>query len=237
MYRLVERLDPYTLHDALGVPVATCSRQTGTTANRQLPSQILYDISYIHVESAERLYFCRKRNVADEVTDWGNMSGLFFEDIHVGQVFEAGPYTVSRDEIVDFATVFDPNPFHLEDAAAIAAGLPSLIASGFHTLSLSFRLFFGLHLWDDAIMPSPGLDTIRWLKPLCPGNTIGIRATIIETTLSRSKPDQGIIKARHETLALETGSLLLTAEAMHRLRTRAAGGIAYQAKHGAEALK
>ena len=162
------------------------------------------------------------------------MSGLFFEDIQVGQVFEAGPYTVSRDEIIDFARRFDPNPFHLDDAAAAAAGLPSVIASGFHTLSLSFRLFFDLHLWDEAIMPSPGMDNVRWLKPLCPGDTIGIRASVIETTLSRSKPDRGVIKVRHDTLAFGSESVVLTAQAMHRLRTRASSTLVGQARHAAE---
>lgn len=161
------------------------------------------------------------------------MAGLFFEDIQAGQVFEAGPYTVSRDEILDFARAFDPNPFHLDDAAAAAAGLPSVIASGFHTLSLSFRLFFDLHLWDEAIMPSPGMDNVRWLKPLFPGDRIGIRATVIETTLSRSKPDRGVIKVRHDTLALGSGSVLLTAEAMHRLRTRASHRLVDQAGQAA----
>jgi len=161
------------------------------------------------------------------------MSGLFFEDIQVGQVFEAGPYTVIRDEIIDFARTFDPNPFHLEDAAAASLGMPSVIASGFHTLSLSFRLFFDLHLWDEAIMPSPGMDNVRWLKPLFPGDSIGIRATVIEATLSRSKPDRGVVKVRHDTLALGSGSVVLTAEAMHRLRTRASSTLASQAGQAA----
>lgn len=148
------------------------------------------------------------------------MSGLFFDDITVGQIFEAGPHTVSREEIVDFAQRFDPNPFHIEDAAALAVGLPSVIASGFHTLSLSFKMFFDLHLWDDAVMPSPGLDKIRWLKPLVSGNTLRIRATVLDKTLSRSKPDRGIVTVLHETLVAGTDSPILTVEAMHRLRTK-----------------
>lgn len=148
------------------------------------------------------------------------MSGLFFDDITVGQIFDAGPHTVSREEILDFAQRFDPNPFHLEDAAALSVGLPSVIASGFHTLSLSFKIFFDLHLWDDAVMPSPGLDKIRWHKPLLSGNTMRIRATVIDKTLSRSKPDRGIVTVLHETLVVGTDAPLLTVEAMHRLRTK-----------------
>lgn len=153
-------------------------------------------------------------SVADGLRD------LYFGDLREGQIFETAPHMVSRSEILSFAQSFDPNPFHLEDQAARSVGLPGLIASGFHILSLSFRLFFELHLWDEAIMPSPGLDKVRWLKPVLPGQTIRVRATVIETTLSKSKPDRGIVRLLHETLDTASNDTILSAEAMHRLRRR-----------------
>ena len=154
------------------------------------------------------------------------LHGLYFEELREGQIFETAPYTVSRSEILSFAGAFDPNPFHLEDDAARSIGLPGVIASGFHVLSLSFRLFFELHLWDEAIMPSPGLDKVRWIRPVLPGQTIRVRATVTETTRSRSKPDRGIVRLVHETLDTKSNDAILSAEAMHRLRRRsvAVGG-------------
>lgn len=144
------------------------------------------------------------------------MTGRFFDDITVGQVFETEPHKVSRSEILNFAESFDPNPFHLDDKAANHVGLPSVIASGLHTLSLSFRLFFDLHLWDEAIMPSPGIDRVRWLKPLLPDQTIHVRATVVDTKLW--KPEYGVVRMLHETRETVSNIPILTVEAMHRLR-------------------
>jgi acyl dehydratase len=144
------------------------------------------------------------------------MAGRFFDDIAIGQVFETEPHTVSRSEILSFAESFDPNPFHLDENAANDVGLPSVIASGLHTLSLSFRLFFDLHLWDEAIMPSPGIDRVRWLKPLLPDQTIRVRATVVDTKLW--KPEYGVVRMHHETLETASNNPILTVDAMHRLR-------------------
>lgn len=144
------------------------------------------------------------------------MAGQFFDDIAIGQVFETEPHTVSRSEILSFAASFDPNPFHHDEKAASQVGLPSVIASGLHTLSLSFRLFFDLHLWDDAVMPSPGIDRVRWLKPLLPDQTIRVRATVVDTKLW--KPEYGVVRMLHETLETVSNIPILTVEAMHRLR-------------------
>ena len=148
------------------------------------------------------------------------VTGLFFDDIRTGQVFESAPHVVPRSEIVEFARSYDPNMFHLDPAAARAIGLTDVIASGFHTLSLSFRLFFDIHPWDDAILPSPGIDKVRFLKPVYPGDSLFVRATVIETTVSRSRPDRGIVRVSHETLNATSREPVLSAEAMHRLRRR-----------------
>lgn len=101
---------------------------------------------------------------------------LFFDDIQIGLRFVSDSHVVSRADILDFAKSFDPNPFHSDDEAAKAVGYPGIMASGLHTLSLSFRLFFDLHVWDESVMPSPGLDKVRWLMPLYGGQSIYIRA-------------------------------------------------------------
>ena len=151
------------------------------------------------------------------------MPGLFLDDIQPGQVFETPSYTVTKSEIINFAKAFDPNTFHLDDNAARSIGLPGIIASGFHTLSLSFRLFFDLKLYDEAaVLPSPGLDAIRWLKPLRPGETILVRATAKEVVPSQSKPDRGIVRFLHETVNIASRDIILSAECIHRVRRRAA---------------
>jgi acyl dehydratase len=147
---------------------------------------------------------------------------LFFDDVRVGQEFRSGSHLVSRSDILDFAKAFDPNPFHSNDEAAKTVGYPGIMASGLHTLSLSFRLFFDLHLWDDAVMPSPGIDKVRWLKPLYGGQEIQIKATVIEVTASRSKPDRGIVRLLHETMETSSQEIIFTAEGLHRLRCRLA---------------
>jgi len=147
------------------------------------------------------------------------MSDLHFDDFIPGQIFESRSVTVSRDQIIDFAKTFDPSPFHQNDEAAQEAGYPTIIASGFHTLSLSFRLFFDLSLWSTAILPSPGLAEVKFMRPLFPGQKIWIRAEVLELIPSMSKPEQGLLRFRHDTLA-EGGEVILTAECLHRLRRR-----------------
>jgi acyl dehydratase len=145
------------------------------------------------------------------------MPNFCFDDFSPGQTFESRPVTVTRKQIIEFAQKFDPNLFHHDKRAAQAAGYPDIIASGFHTLSLSFRLFFDLNLWSTAVLPSPGLDGVEFLRPLLPGQMIWIRAEVLETIPSRSKPDRGLLRLRHDTLA-EDGEVILTAKCLHRLR-------------------
>ena len=147
------------------------------------------------------------------------MRDLYFDAFAPGQTFDSPTTTVTREQIVAFATEFDPNPFHHDEAAAREAGYPCIIASGFHTLSISFRLFFDLGLWSTAILPSPGLSAIKFVRPLYPDRMIRIRAEVLECIPSRSKPDQGLLRFQHDTLS-DTGELILTAECLHRLRRR-----------------
>lgn len=148
------------------------------------------------------------------------MHGMFFDDFSVDQIFESKAVTVSTADILNFANAFDPNPFHLDTEVARGHGFPDIIAPGMHTLSLSMKLFFDLDLWDDAVLPSPGIDNVRWHRPVLPGTCLFVRAKVSEVLPSRSKPDRGIIKVHQETLEQTTDKVLMSADVMHRLKRR-----------------
>ena len=134
--------------------------------------------------------------------------GLYLDDLKPGQRFETGSVTVSEAEIIAFAKQFDPQYYHIDPEAAKKSAFGGLIASGFHTLSLSMRLFFDLDLWPEAVIASPGMDQVKWLKPMRPGDTITAAAEVVEVKVSTSKPDRGVttmqyavINQRKETVA------------------------------------
>ncbi|NVJ02536.1 MaoC family dehydratase [Myxococcus sp. AM009] len=122
----------------------------------------------------------------------------YFEDFQPGDVSEHGPHRVSREEIIAFATQFDPQPFHLSDEGARDSIFGGLVASGWHTASLCHRLLVQSFLGQTSSLGSPGLDELRWLKPVRPGDTLRVRVEVVSATPSRSKPDRGAIKLRME---------------------------------------
>lgn len=122
----------------------------------------------------------------------------YFEDFKPGDVIHMGERTLIREEIVEFARQFDPQPFHVDEAAAAQSMFGGLIASGWHTCALVMRMMCDSHLNDCASLGSPGLDNIRWLLPVRPGDTIRAERHIVETRTSQSKPMIGIIKSRWE---------------------------------------
>jgi acyl dehydratase len=148
------------------------------------------------------------------------MQGMFLDDVRVGQVFESTSVTVSTEDILAFARAFDPNPFHLDKAVAMRHGFPDIIAPGMYTLSLSMKLFFDLNLWNEAVLPSPGVNEVVWKRPVFPETRLFVRATVKEVIPSRTKPDLGIIKVHQETLDIAGETLFMHVEAMHRLRRR-----------------
>ncbi len=123
---------------------------------------------------------------------------LYFDDFAVGQRFKSRGATLSEAQILDFAWQYDPQPFHLDKEAAAEWGYDGLIASGFQTLLVGFRLFYQENVWNSASLGSPGMDELRWLIPVRPGDTLHTEAEVLETRASRSKPDRGIIKMRYE---------------------------------------
>lgn len=133
----------------------------------------------------------------------------YFEDFEVGQVIELGSRRVTEPEIVAFAREYDPQPFHLDHAKGQASLFGGLAASGWHTGSLMMRLFVDSVLNDAASLGSPGLDDLRWVRPVFPGDTISARTTILETRVSNSRPDMGIVRHRWEGFN-QNGQLVLS---------------------------
>jgi acyl dehydratase len=127
------------------------------------------------------------------------VDGLFFEDFHQGRVFDTPGVTVTDAAIIDFAFQYDPQPFHLDREAAKQSIFGGLCASGFQTMSLSFRLFAQLGVLKNNL-GGPGVDELRWTQPVYEGDTIHCRVTVAEQRASSSKPDRGIIKWGFETL-------------------------------------
>ena len=126
------------------------------------------------------------------------MPELHFEDFEAGQVFELGSRTVTAEEIVAFARAWDPQPFHTDAHAAEASPFGGLIASGWHTGAMWMRLYVDSVLGRAASMGSPGIEELRWLAPVRPGDTLSGRLTVLEATPSERRPDRGTIRSRAE---------------------------------------
>ncbi|MCL6607300.1 MAG: acyl dehydratase, partial [Geminicoccaceae bacterium] len=116
------------------------------------------------------------------------MGDLWLEDFTVGRVFTTRGCTLSEAQILDFAWQHDPQPFHIDAVAAAESPYGGIIASGFQTLLVAFRLFYQEKVINAASMGSPGMDDVRWLAPDRPGDTIRVRAELLEVSPSRSKP-------------------------------------------------
>ncbi|WP_323040032.1 MaoC family dehydratase [Gemmobacter sp.] len=124
---------------------------------------------------------------------------LWFEEFQEGQTFESASHTPSRDEIIAFAQDWDPQPFHLDDAAAAKTVFGGIIASGIHTVALTSRLLFDLGILNGTAIAGLGLDELRFHKPVFPGDTLRVRAKVIQTRPT-SKPGQGTVSLAMETL-------------------------------------
>ncbi|MFO7716915.1 MaoC family dehydratase [Desulfosarcina sp.] len=122
------------------------------------------------------------------------------EDFVEGAVHEFGPITITEDEIVQFGRQFDPQVFHMDPAGARQTVYGGLIASGWHTCSLFMRLFVEHYLPGPASLGSPGVDELRWLRPVRPGDMLSLRITVHKVKPSRSKPDRGVLYSFCEML-------------------------------------
>ncbi len=149
------------------------------------------------------------------------MDDRYFEDYVPGAVHEFGAIEVKESEMIDFARRFDPQPFHTDPLAAKESVFGGLIASGWYTASLMMRLFVDHYLSHVASLSSPGVDKLRWLKPVRPGDKLSLRVTVSETKRSRSKPDRGIVHSYIEVLN-QNAEIVMTMKAMNLLARREA---------------
>jgi acyl dehydratase len=125
------------------------------------------------------------------------MPDYSFEDFAAGQVYELGSRTVTEEEMVEFARQWDPQPFHVDPEAAKESVFGGLVASGWQTSAIWMRLYVDAML-GSAARGSPGIEELRWLAPVRPGDTLAGRLTVLEATPSTIKPDRGTIRIRGE---------------------------------------
>ena len=123
-----------------------------------------------------------------------------FEDLTVGRVFEFGGMTVARDDIVRFATEFDPQPFHVSEEAAAKSLFKKLSASGWHTCAMVMRMTCDGYLLDSTSLGSPGIERVKWTRPVYAGDTLRVRLTVLEARPMNSKPHIGLVRLRSEAL-------------------------------------
>jgi acyl dehydratase len=124
----------------------------------------------------------------------------YFEDFTEGEIIELGSFSYSEREIVEFASQYDPQPMHTDPEAARASIYGGLIASGWQTVTSYMRRLVDEIMRDSDSIGSPGLDRLRWLKPVRPGDTLRARFTVLEARASNSRPDWGIVRSRGEVL-------------------------------------
>lgn len=147
---------------------------------------------------------------------------MFFDDLPVGYAFETAERALPEAEIIAFALQWDPQSFHTDPEAARASPYGGLIASGFHTLLTAFTLELAANVWTEASQGSPGMDAIRWLKPVRPGDRLRVRVEVTDSRASRSRPDRGITRFAH-TVLNQDGAAVMTYETMVILARRPGG--------------
>jgi acyl dehydratase len=146
---------------------------------------------------------------------------LYFEDFIVGLRRELGSRSLSEDEMIGFAREYDPQPFHIDAEAAARSPFGSLIASGWQTCAVTMRILCDSFLLESASMGSPGVDEVRWTKPVRPGDTLTVFSTVLEARASRSKPDRGVIVSATEVVN-QKGEVVMTMRGMTMMATRPA---------------
>jgi acyl dehydratase len=147
---------------------------------------------------------------------------FYFEDFSPGWVAEFGPRLVTREEMLGFAAQFDPQPMHLDEEAARHTMLGGLGASGWHTCCIMMKMIADGVLLDSASMGSPGIDEVRWLKPVRPGDSLTVRGSIVFTRASQSKPDRGFVNFLWEVFN-DRGEKAMTLTCPQMLLRRNAG--------------
>ena len=136
------------------------------------------------------------------------MPDLYFDDFEVGQRFTTASATLTEEEIIAFARQWDPQYFHIDKAAAQASAYGGIIASGFHTLVTSSRLWLAAGVINPASMGSPGMEEVRWLQPVRPGDALRVEAEVLEVRPSGSKPGRGILRMAYHVMNQEDAQVM-----------------------------
>ena len=144
----------------------------------------------------------------------------YFEDLVVGQVQKFGRYEVTLEEVLDFAGKYDPQPFHLSDEEAAKTHFGRISASGWHTCAMTMRMGVdNMGKLQQASLGSPGIDEIRWLKPVYPGDVLTCESELLEKRRSKSKPEVGITKSATRVFN-QNGDLVMSHVANGMIRVR-----------------
>ena len=124
----------------------------------------------------------------------------YWEDFEIGQVREFGRCEVTREAVLEFAGRYDPQPFHLDDSAAAQSLFGRLAASGWHTAAMAMRMMCDDYLLESSSLGSPGIDGLRWTKPVFPGDTLSVRLSTLESRPMASRPSVGLVLSKWEVL-------------------------------------
>lgn len=144
----------------------------------------------------------------------------YYEDIEIGATRSFGNYEVTREEVVDFASKYDPQPFHLDDEFAAQTHFGRLSASGWHTCAMTMAMLVeNMKGEESAGLGSPGIDNLRWVKPVYPGDTLRCETEVIEKRRSEKRPEMGIFKSRNRTFN-QNGEIVLEMVSNGLIRTR-----------------
>lgn len=154
-----------------------------------------------------------------DVTDLPTRTTWYFEDYVAGRTVDCGSFSISEAEIIAFAKEYDPQPFHIDPVAAADGPFGGLIASGWHTTSMMMRQLVEHFVSAETGLGAAGVDEVRWPKPVRPGDTLHVRATVLETRRSRSKPDRGIVRSLAE-VTNQHGETVMRVTAINFVRTR-----------------
>lgn len=143
----------------------------------------------------------------------------WFGDYTAGEVFEFGHHQVTEEEIIEFAQRYDPQFFHVDPEAARNSPYGGLIGSGWMSTALAMRMMCDHFIPAESGLGSPGVDHVRWILPVRPGDTLRLRATVTEVQASRSKPDRGVVTIRQELINQDDQVVMtLEGKSMHRVR-------------------
>jgi acyl dehydratase len=149
----------------------------------------------------------------------------YWEDFKVGERIAVGSVDVDKDEVIEFASRYDPQSFHIDEEAAKQSIYGGLIASGWHSCALIMRLICDSYMLETASLGSPGLDSVRWLKPVRPGDTLTAYRTIEQSRVSKSRPEAGIVKTTWE-VENQNGELVMTMSGINLFLRRHPGSAA-----------